>query len=157
MTIYIDGSVQCSCHRILKGVYNAQGLPRTAQRFLCCGPGGVTVDVINVHAPSGKKQLKDQQRQTLLTNLLQSNSKSMPGKQLEAPATATEHSCCRITAVTSQRHCYRAWLLSDHRSDLGSPVSLSATPTEHGCRLIPAVSLHRRLSLAPLLQSMAGN
>ena len=57
----------------------------------------------------------------------------------------------------SQRHCYRAWLLSDHRSDLGSPISLSATPTEHGCRLIPAVSLHRRLSLAPLLQSMAGN
>jgi len=78
MTIYIDGPVQCSCHRILKGLYNAQGLPRTAQTFLCCGPGGVTVDVINVHAPSGKKKLTDQQRKTLLTNLLQSNSKSMP-------------------------------------------------------------------------------
>jgi len=82
MTIYIDGLVQCSCHRILKGVYNAQGLPRTAQRFLCCGPGGVTVDVINVHAPSGKRRLTDQQRQTLLTNLLQSNSKSMPEKTI---------------------------------------------------------------------------
>jgi len=140
MTIYIDGSVQCSCHRILEGIYNAQGLPRTAQTFLCCGPGGVTVDVINVHAPSGKRRLTDQQRQTLLTNLLQSNSKSMPGQ-----------------TIGSARYCYRAWLLSDHRSDLGSPISLSATPVEHGCRLIPAVSLHRRLSLAPLLQSMAGN
>jgi len=82
MTIYIDGPVQCSCHRILKGLYNAQGLPRTAQTFLCCGPGGVTVDVINVHAPSGKRRLTDQQRQTLLTNLLQSNSKSMPEKTI---------------------------------------------------------------------------
>ena len=140
VTIYIDGPVQCSCHRILKGLYNAQGLPRTAQTFLCCGPGGVTVDVINVHAPSGKKRLTDQQRQTLLTNLLQSNSKSMPGQ-----------------TIGSARYCYRARLLSDHRSDLGSPISLSATATEHGCRLIPAVSLHRQLSLAPLLQSMAGN
>jgi len=76
MTIYIDGSVQCSCHRIL------EGLPRTAQTFLCCGPGGVTVDVINVHAPSGNKKLTDQQRKTLLTNLLQSNSKSMPGRAI---------------------------------------------------------------------------
>jgi len=82
MTIYIDGSVQCSCHRIFEGLYNAQGLPRTAQTFLCCGPGGVAVDVINVHAPSGKKRLTDQQRQTLLTNLLQSNSKSMPGQTI---------------------------------------------------------------------------
>jgi len=82
MTIYIDGSVQCSCHRILEGLYNAQGLPRTAQTFLCCGPGGVAVDVINVHAPSGKKRLTNQQRQTLLTNLLQSNSKSMPGQTI---------------------------------------------------------------------------
>ena len=93
-----------------------------------------------VHAPSGKKRLTDQQRQTLLTNLLQSNSKPMPGQ-----------------TIGSARYCYRALLLSDHRSDLGSPISLIATPTEHGCRLIPAVSLHRRLSLAPLLQSMAGN
>jgi len=77
---------------------------------------------------------------TLLTNLLQSNSKPMPGQ-----------------TIGSARYCYRALLLSDHRSDLGSPISLSATPAEHGCRLIPAVSLYRRLSLAPLLQSMAGN
>jgi len=80
MTIYIDGSVRCSRHRILTGLYCAQGKPRTAQTFLCCGPGGVTVDVINVHAPSGKKKLTDQQRKTLLTNLLQTNSESMPGR-----------------------------------------------------------------------------
>ena len=59
MTIYIDGLIQCSCHRILKDVCHAQGQPRTAQTFLCCGPGGLTVDVINVHAPSGKKTLTD--------------------------------------------------------------------------------------------------
>jgi len=82
MTIYIDGSVCCSRHRILTDLYCAQGNPRTAQTFLCCGPGGVTVDVINVHAPSGKRRLTDQQRQTLLTNLLQSNSKSMPGQTI---------------------------------------------------------------------------
>jgi len=82
MTIYIDGSVQCSCHRILEGLYNAQGLPRTAQTFLCCCPGGVAVDVINVHAPSGKQELTDQQRMTLLTNLLQSKSESMPGQTI---------------------------------------------------------------------------
>jgi len=79
MTIYIDGSVCCSRHRILTDLYCAQGNPRTAQTFLCCGPGGVTVDVINVHAPSGRKPLTDQQRKTLLTNLLQTNSESMPG------------------------------------------------------------------------------
>ena len=82
MTIYIDGSVQCSCHRILKGLYKAQEQPRTAQTFLCCCPGGVTVDVINVHAPSGKQELTDQQRMTLLTNLLQSKSESMPGQTI---------------------------------------------------------------------------
>ena len=82
MTIYKHGPIQCSCHRILEDLYYAQGEPRTAQTFLCCGPGGVTVDVINVHAPSGKKRLTDYQRKTLLTNLLQSNSKSMPGKAM---------------------------------------------------------------------------
>ena len=66
MTIYRDGP---SCHRILENLYYAQGEPRTAQTFLCCGPGGVNVDVINVHAPSGKLKLTDEQRKTLFTNL----------------------------------------------------------------------------------------
>ena len=55
MTVYRVGRIQCTYHRILKHLYDAQGAPRTAQTFLCRGPGGVTVDVINVHAPSGKK------------------------------------------------------------------------------------------------------
>ena len=33
--------------------------------------------------------------------------------------------------------------------------SFGTTATEHGCRLITAVSLHCKLSLVPLLQSMA--
>ena len=84
MTIYIHGPIQCSCHRILTGLYEARGQPRTAQTFLCCGPGGVTVDVINVHAPSGRGafKLEDSQRMTVLTNLLQSNSNAMPGEAI---------------------------------------------------------------------------
>ena len=83
MTIHKDGAIQCSCHRNLKDLYIAGDLPRTAQTFLCCGPGDVTVDVINVHAPSsGKQKLTDKQRKTLLTNLLQSNSNSMPGEAI---------------------------------------------------------------------------
>ena len=82
MTVYIDGPIKCSDHRILESLYSVQGQRRTAQTFLCRGPGGVTVDVINVHAPSGTKKLTDQQRKTLLKNLLQSNSKSIPGQAI---------------------------------------------------------------------------
>ena len=55
MTVYDANQIQCSCHRILHGLYSARGLPRTAQAWQCCGPGGVTVDMINVHAPSGDR------------------------------------------------------------------------------------------------------
>ena len=82
MTIYDEIKVQCSSHRILKHLYHAQGRSRTAQTFLCCGPGGVTVDIINVHAPSGSPKLNDQQRLQLNTNLLQSNSMSIPGSTI---------------------------------------------------------------------------
>ena len=78
MTIYRHGPTHCSCHCILNNLYVAKDAPRTAQTFVCCGPGNVTADVINVHAPSGsgKKSLTTQQRIALLTNLLQSNSQS---------------------------------------------------------------------------------
>ena len=82
MTIYKDGPIQCSDHRILEALYYSKGQPRTAQTFLCGGPGGETVDVINAHAPSGKNMLIDKQRRTLFTNLLQSNSHSMPGQTI---------------------------------------------------------------------------
>ena len=78
MTMYQQGPIQCSGHRILRNLYYT-GQPRTAQTFLCTGPGGVTVDIINVHAPSGKQKLTDVQRTTLLRRLLQSNSLSIPG------------------------------------------------------------------------------
>ena len=49
--------------------------------------------------------------------------RTMPAIMTHTYSAATEHS-----------HCYRAWLLSDPRSDLGLPISLSATATEHGFR-----------------------
>ena len=82
MTVYDVCQVQCSCHRILTRLYYARGEPRTAQAFLCCGPGGVTVDIHNVHAPSGKYKLTDQQRKVLLKNLLQSDSESVRGQKI---------------------------------------------------------------------------
>ena len=79
MTPCNELQVQCTEHRILRNIYGAQRQPRTAQMFLCRGPDGSSVDVINVHAPSGKPSLSDAQRNTLLRNLLQSNSESSPG------------------------------------------------------------------------------
>ena len=79
MSIYNKSKIQCSCHRIIHDLYYAQGQPRTAQAFLCCGPGDVTIDIINIHAPSGKIKLTNQQRQTMLSKLLQTDSKSIPG------------------------------------------------------------------------------
>ena len=35
MTVYIDGPMECSDHRILHGLYDAGGEPRTAQTFVC--------------------------------------------------------------------------------------------------------------------------
>ena len=79
LTVYDVSQVQCSGHRILEDLYLAHGQPRTAQAFLCRGPHDDTVDIINVHAPSGSRKLNDEQRTELITNLLQSNSQSMPG------------------------------------------------------------------------------
>ena len=79
MTVYIEGPIQCSNPRTLNDLYYANGESRTAQTFLCRGPGHITVDVINVHAPSGKSTLTDKQRRTLISNLLQSDSMSTPG------------------------------------------------------------------------------
>ena len=56
MTIYKDGAIQCFHHRILKDIYSAKGLPRTAQTFLCRGPGDDMFDLINVHATSPGKE-----------------------------------------------------------------------------------------------------
>ena len=82
ITIFVCGAFQCSDHRILRKLYDADGRPRTAQAFVLSAPGGDSIDIISVHAPSGTsgtKRLKDPQRLCLLTNLLQSNSMAMPG------------------------------------------------------------------------------
>ena len=80
-----DGNL-CSCKhgRILRNLYKASGMPRTAQAFVCTMPGetdDLGIDVINVHAPSGTPKLKDNQRYTLFRNLLQSSSK-LPTKTI---------------------------------------------------------------------------
>ncbi len=82
MTIYIDGPIRCTDHRILHNLYYAGEQTRTAQAFVCSFPGGESTEVINVHAPSGSQTLTDSQRQTLLTNLLQSNSRTEPGRTI---------------------------------------------------------------------------
>ena len=56
-----DGNL-CSCKhgRILRDLYEASGMPRTAQAFVCTMPGetdDLGIDVINVHAPSGSPRL----------------------------------------------------------------------------------------------------
>ena len=80
ITLYINGPIQCSEHRILRNLYQARdGLPRTAQAFVCSSGSGESMDVINVHAPSGSCKLKDKQRTDLLTNVLQSSSNATPG------------------------------------------------------------------------------
>ena len=81
MTVYDANQVECSNHRILTNVFTARG-ERSAQAFSCHGPGRVTIDVVNVHAPSGAEKLTDKQRNELLTNLLQSNSMALPGTSL---------------------------------------------------------------------------
>ena len=82
MTIYIDGPIGCSDHRILPDLYDAHGELRPAQTFVCSSPCGGSIDVVNVHAPSGSQTLKDPQRKALLTNLLQSSSKATPGASI---------------------------------------------------------------------------
>ena len=82
MTVYIEGPIQCSDPRTLNDLYYANGESRTAQTFLRRGPGNITVDVINVHAPSGKRTLTDEQRRKLITKLLQSASMSRPGQAI---------------------------------------------------------------------------
>ena len=58
-------------------MYHVRGHRRTAQAFICTHPGESDadgIDVVNVHAPSGKPKLTDAQRMELVRNLLQSPS-----------------------------------------------------------------------------------
>jgi len=87
MTVYNADRLKCTCHRILKKLYNCHAQPCTAQTFLCEGPDGVTVDIINVHAPSStwghcRYGVTDEQRRTLIMSLLQKGSMSEPARAI---------------------------------------------------------------------------
>ena len=74
LTIWDGHQCKCSHGRILEKVYDVLGHQRNAQAFLCTMPGESDeecIDVVNVHAPSGKKKLTDAQRYQLILNLLQ--------------------------------------------------------------------------------------
>ena len=77
LTIWDDNQCKCKHGRILENVYDVVGHRRNAQAFLCIMPGESDeecIDVVNVHAPSGKPRLTDSQRYQLIQNLLQSSS-----------------------------------------------------------------------------------
>ena len=76
------GTATSADQRILHDLYHAGGQASTAQTFVCSCPGCESIDVVNVHAPSRSIRLKDSQRQTLLTELLQSNSQARPGRTI---------------------------------------------------------------------------
>ena len=48
MTIYIDGPIRCSHHRILQNLYDARGQLRTAQAFACSAPCGESLSLIHI-------------------------------------------------------------------------------------------------------------
>ena len=85
LTIWDGNRCECKRHRILENVYNVPGHRRKAQAFLCIMPGENDeegIDIVNVHAPSGKPKLTDSHRYHLIRNLLQSSSMARPNKQI---------------------------------------------------------------------------
>ena len=85
LTIWDGNQCQCTHGRILEKVYDVPGHRRTAQAFLCIMPGESDeecIDVVNVHAPSGKKKLTDSQRYQLIQNLLQGSSMARAGTRI---------------------------------------------------------------------------
>ena len=85
ITAWDANLTDCRHPRILRKLYSAGTEPRTAQAFMCSMPGEsdkLGLDVINVHAPSGRKKLTDTQRMQLLQNLLQSNSICNPSHSI---------------------------------------------------------------------------
>jgi len=85
LTIWDGKCCECKRHQILENVYNVPGHRRKAQAFLCIMPGENDeegIDIVNVHAPSGKPKLTDSHRYHLIRNLLQSSSMARPNKQI---------------------------------------------------------------------------
>ena len=85
LTIWDNNLCKCTHERILENVYTVRGHRRTAQAFLCTMPGDTDeegIDVVNVHAPSGKPRLIDGQRFELIQNLLQSSSRTKANRPI---------------------------------------------------------------------------
>ena len=85
LTIWDGNRCECKHGRILENVYDVPGHRRKAQAFLCIMPGENDeegIDIVNVHAPSGKPKLTDSHRYHLIRNLLQSSSMARPTKQI---------------------------------------------------------------------------
>ena len=75
LTAYRKDRATCSGYRILSHLYAARGSSRTAQHLLATPVdtgAEESINVINVHAPSGTTKLTDDQRTELVTQLLQS-------------------------------------------------------------------------------------
>ena len=85
LTIWDDKLCNCRHGRILRNVYTVVGHRRTAQAFLITMPGegdAEGIDVVNVHAPSGKPKLTDTQRSQLIRNLLQNSSRTRANRTI---------------------------------------------------------------------------
>jgi hypothetical protein len=145
MTVYDLSKVQCSCHRIFTNLYPTHGQQRTAQAFLCSGPSNVSVDVIDVHLPSGKPRLTDPQRKQFITTVLQSKSMSMDG--------CTQDICHIRMAVCAERHVYESVLMM-----LNDPVNMPpppepmpppGLPPQHVLRAMPSPGRQPRHLLLP--------
>ena len=88
MTIYNEKKCICTKNAILHNLYK-HNEPRTAQHMLFEPRTGAIgnlelLEIVNVHAPSGKKPLTDSNRKELIFHILQSES-------LENPATTIGH------------------------------------------------------------------
>ena len=82
MTIYMFCHFRCHDQQILHNLYYAGGKAIMARALVLSDLDGQSIDLINVHAPSGKYRLLDNQRLSLVRNLLQSNSQATPGRTI---------------------------------------------------------------------------
>ena len=76
LTAFRPDRIDCRRHSVVTNLYTAS-LTRTAQHFLAVVPGkpdDTGINILNVHAPSGKKTLTMPERKTLLRSLLQTPS-----------------------------------------------------------------------------------
>ena len=72
LTAFRSDRLDCRHSRTVRKLYYFPGEPRTAQFFLATQPGkpdAAGINIVNVHAPSGKKKLTNAKRTTLMRKL----------------------------------------------------------------------------------------